>query len=293
MLLFTSGDTEINVAQENGQVVEVDVAAARQDIPPDEGDCQRDFRSTDPRPCSFGPDDADVTMAVFGDSHATQWLDMFVALADERSWRLDIYSKAGCGPSSVPQWHLALKAHYKDCAKWREGVLDRLTDSPARPDVVVVAARSGTTGFADGERVDPVDAVDDVTDGLEETFRRLTDSGLPVAVLDPTPAADFDVPLCVSENAGDPTECAFDLESGYPAGDPAERVAADRVDGVEFVEVSDIICPDGVCAAVQRGTVVFRDDNHLTNTFVDRIREDVLERFSDSGAFDGVGSSEA
>jgi hypothetical protein len=40
------------------------------------------------------------------------------------------------------------------------------------------------------------------------------------------------------------------------------------VDGLHQMDMSDFICADGICPAVVGNVYVYKDDNHLTKTYV-------------------------
>jgi hypothetical protein len=50
----------------------------------------------DPDPCFFGNGRSDVSMALIGDSHASQWTDALDVIAKDRGWRLIVYTKQSC-----------------------------------------------------------------------------------------------------------------------------------------------------------------------------------------------------
>src|SRR5699024_11162304 len=56
-----------------------------------------DFDRSD---CSLGadPDEADVTIAVFGSSHARMWLPLFDEVGKQNNWNIQGYTKSACSP---------------------------------------------------------------------------------------------------------------------------------------------------------------------------------------------------
>ena len=56
-----------------------------------------------------------------------------------------------------------------------------------------------------------------------------------------------------------------------PAIFEAERAAAQNLQNVHFIDLTEQLCQREVCWAVQKGEVMYRDDNHLTGTFADRL----------------------
>src|SRR5699024_5888945 len=56
-----------------------------------------DFDRSD---CSLGanPEEADLTIAVFGSSHARMWLPMFDEMGKAQNWNIQGYTKSACSP---------------------------------------------------------------------------------------------------------------------------------------------------------------------------------------------------
>jgi hypothetical protein len=45
--------------------------------------------------------------------------------------------------------------------------------------------------------------------------------------------------------------------------------AASRYSNVNLLNLNDLVCPDDVCGAIsKKGVVIFRDSQHLTDSFV-------------------------
>ncbi|MDQ2676687.1 MAG: hypothetical protein M3Y34_07735, partial [Actinomycetota bacterium] len=80
------------------------------------------------------------------------------------------------------------------------------------------------------------------------------------------PHAPIDVSDCVSENLGSLSACAFEVAEAKNQ-DPFDVPAARRVPGVELVDITPILCPEGVCRAVIGDAITYRGSNHMTATF--------------------------
>jgi len=62
-----------------------------------------------------------------------------------------------------------------------------------------------------------------------------------------------------------------------PAIFDAEKAAARDLQNIHFIDMADQLCQKNVCWAVQGGEIIYRDDNHLTGSFADRLGQ-VLEQ---------------
>ena len=89
--------------------------------------------------------------------------------------------------------------------------------------------------------------------------------------------APFNVSECVSEHLDSLSECAF------PIDDALNKVRFDvptgkSVPGITVIDVRNVICPDGVCRAVIGNVLVYRETNHVTETFSRTLRSYIEDR---------------
>ncbi|MCZ4499222.1 MAG: acyltransferase, partial [Marmoricola sp.] len=91
-------------------------------------------------------------------------------------------------------------------------------------------------------------------------------SGAQIAYLRDTPAADFDIPECVADSLTNWSRCAF------PAPTVTEPIitgiASGRIKDVKVLDLNGYLCDGKTCPAVRNGTLLYRDNAHLTNTAV-------------------------
>lgn len=79
------------------------------------------------------------------------------------------------------------------------------------------------------------------------------------------PRASFRPPDCLLENPDDLAACDF---RGFRKNAPGFDLAAARqVGGVRLVDLSDIVCPGGICSSAHNDMVVYRDMTHLSATY--------------------------
>jgi hypothetical protein len=84
--------------------------------------------------------------------------------------------------------------------------------------------------------------------------------------------AGFDVPSCHSRRAsGAPFQlraCEYELAPSLRwSAINAQTTAARGLSNVAIVTMNDRLCPRSPCSVVQRGSIVFRDGDHLTTAF--------------------------
>src|SRR5699024_6150659 len=152
------------------------------------------------------------------------------------------------------------------CEGWNEQMLPLILDQ--QPDVVIVSNRTATA------MADPPDTNSRTSqameDALAERWTQLTDAGIPVVVmLDSVSPGDISVYECVADNLDDLQACTFDREEGIErSAAPVQHAAAERVPGVQTIDLTDIVCPGETCVPENGNVLVYRQTFHITITYV-------------------------
>ena len=234
------------------------LARARDDIERVRRDgCLAFEPATAPRDCFYANQRGTFTVALVGDSHASHLFPAVEAVAKRHGWRLKTYLKVACPFIDMRVRNLALKREYRECALWRTAVLRRLAADP--PDLVIVSNSRWTF---------PVRVTDGTVARQAAALGRMLER-LPgrVVVIADTPAADRDIPACLSAHARDIGRCAIPRSTAFSGAMRARERAAVRQAGVGLVDLTRAVCPSDPCPAVVRGRIVLRDTHHLTATF--------------------------
>lgn len=252
------------------------VAEARNDATNINGlDCDDWVFSADLNPCIVGEPEAPRTAVLIGDSVGVQWYPALPAIFNGSQWRIVVLTKSACAMVDEDYVYGASGGYYDVCTQWRNDALDYI-DS-IRPDIVLVGSAS-SYDFSDQQWVH----------GSRRILERIAASDADVVVIPGTPLLSFDGPACIErallsandDTVGNAATCSEPL-----AGKQAQHVrpllasAADASDKVALLDLTDLVCPQGVCAARQsQGPVVYRDMRHLTNSFVTAQRETFRSR---------------
>jgi hypothetical protein len=244
-----------------------DPASARDDLPVTYADgCHLTAPQVDPPPCEFGDLASPTTVVLLGDSHAAQWFPALERAASTQHWKLVSLTKSGCPAPDVTIYQRKLKRAYEECDTWRSAVLERLTGA-GRP-ALVVAAGTRTDSVVDrgtGEVMATSASGAEWQAGWRRTLQRLSDAGVPVAVVRDTPWPGKDMAVCVSQHESDPAACDVGIEAldeeKYDVG------LASGYTGAAGVDLSSLICDAARCPATRGKYLVYRDTNHLTATF--------------------------
>ena len=233
------------------------LASARDDEERLRGDgCLAFERVTTPPNCEYGVKGSAITIALVGDSHASQWFPAIEAIALERGWRLVTFVKVSCSFTTLAQRNLALKREYRECTAFNEATVARLNQ--IKPALTIIVNRrtfrpieenitSALAGAALGEMVARI-------------------PGATVILVD-TPAPGRDVPACLSKHPSDIRACLFtqDDADNREIG-VAERVAAE-VSGAQLIDLTANICTEWPCSPISGSVLIYRDEDHMTETF--------------------------
>lgn len=202
--------------------------------------------------CRHGAPDGAVDVALVGDSKAAQWFAPVDEIASREGWRLHVYTKSAC--SFVPG---AAWPDYPECETYNENLMEHLRADP--PAIVFVSGLSKDVALH------------------VQTWTQLREAGVRrVVALYNTPGPilpgreDNDVARCVLDllPEGDYTQCAygFNKDGLHVLGE-----AADQVDGADYVDLQDWVCPPSdlgpKCPPVIGEVLVYREGSHITDTY--------------------------
>ena len=211
--------------------------------------------------CVFGDPDGDITVAIWGDSHAAQWFSAIDLIAEQRGWRLVSITQGGCPVIDVLTWNRSGDAVFDHCAPWRDNVLDRFAEEEV--DVVLLGQHYG---LLDADSRGAVSA-SVWAEQLPALLDRVSETMTPIVLID-SPDPPEDVPTCLSEHPEEIEVC----EPGAP-GNTENAVAATIREitaerGVGTIDPRPWLCVEDRCPVVVGDILVYRDSHHLSDTFV-------------------------
>ncbi|WP_164477841.1 acyltransferase family protein [Nocardioides pantholopis] len=229
-----------------------------------ETDCIVGLTDSEVRRCELGDVDSERTIALVGDSKAAQWTGPVDALARGAGWRVLLMVKNGCTFANAPTLHQGKPK--PSCNEWREQVIDELIE--LQPDYVLTSTRADDALPPGGETEEDA-TFDALVDGLSDYWSTLEDSGVPVLAILDNPSPGLQVTECIADNLDNLTACTFPKQTGIQrSGAPAQRAAAERVPGVELLDLTDTVCPDeDTCPPLVGNVMVYRSGSHVGNTY--------------------------
>ena len=240
--------------------------SARSDLPEPYAvsGCDTWFMDATLQPCVFGRPDAERTAVLLGDSIATQWFSLLPGILDADDWRIIVLTKSSCAIVDE-SYHYGPVGEYRVCSEWRGQAVDFVTR--VAPDIAFVGS-AATYAFS----------AQQWKQGTGRILDRLSPAVGQVILIPGTPQLSFDGPGCLERWwAQDPAQRS---EPPLACREPRKRQVADTVvdylaevadgyDNVDMLDLNGLVCPDGSCGALDaNGVVVFRDRQHLTDSFV-------------------------
>lgn len=250
------------------QPIQPPLLVAHRDLPPATLDnCIAQHTNRTPLTCTYGDPLATRRMVVAGGSHSEHWLAALDMLGIEHGFRVDTFLKVGC-PLSDPLAPLVEESPTVECDTWSTAVLAELRTDP--PDFLfTTSTRTKDQGEGPGDFT-PFWYVD--------LWQTLADYGIPVIGLRDNPwlfrgevayrAAD-----CIA-GGGTSESCGVPRAEAYDPVDPAIEASA-HLPSVTLLDLSDRFCRADVCHAVEGNILIYRDEDHLTTTYVRTLAPDL------------------
>lgn len=219
-------------------------------------ECVGDTMSPTTPVCTRGDDEADVSIALVGDSHARMYSTAFAEVVDAEGWHLRTYLHNACPFNPVPREREVEGTVV--CTEPNADVMAELLADP--PDVVVTTWFITTPFTADGSR-ERNGAV-----GFAEYWNELEDAGSQVVVLRDVPLLNEDAPDCVAANYDDPDVCATPRDEAL-RGESMLGELTELAPRVTIADFTDLFCTDDLCKPVIGNVLAYKDRHHITDTY--------------------------
>lgn len=200
--------------------------------------------------CNMGAPEGSKTVVLVGDSHAQSLAAGMAEVAKAHNWRLYVSSENCCHFLS------------NDCGDYPAQLTEQIKQLP-QVDLVFVSRYADQNHTSCGQRETDIDAIASRLNQLGPELAAKT------VIIRDAPEAPFEVSVCLRDHPDDVGACSFDRTVSdrdlYQAELEGIALAGKNV---RHLDISDLICPKPRCSAVARdGTVIYRDDNHITARF--------------------------
>jgi peptidoglycan/LPS O-acetylase OafA/YrhL len=218
-----------------------------------DGLCTGDNVPTDPllEGCLQNDEPEQVTkeIVVLGDSHAQQYMAALGPIAKQHGWEVVTLLKGSC------RFGAESPERTEECNEFNKASAAYVMER--QPDAVFTVA-SLTHATAPFETEVP---------GYLEGIQPFTDAGIDVVGVRDNPRFSINMPECVQKKGPDSPDCNAPLEESLAASSPLDDYVG-KVERLYLMDMSDFICEQGTCPAVVGNVYVYKDDNHLTKTYV-------------------------
>jgi hypothetical protein len=218
--------------------------------------------------CRYGSPSARTTIALFGDSHAAQWLPALEAVAQTRGWAVLVVAKTRCATADVPVYVPETGRQAAPCERWRRAAIDTLR--ARHPSVVVLSNAMCYIRWALLPPEIPAVGVATWEDGMRRTLQRFQAAGVPTIVIQDTPQLEATVLTCLARAgwiARRQGACGA-IRARAVSLDVArlEQRVVGAVRGSHVIDLTDTLCGADACTPIVGGQVAYQDGDHLTAT---------------------------
>jgi peptidoglycan/LPS O-acetylase OafA/YrhL len=226
-------------------------------------DCDTYTKSSQVVPCTVSEGSGSKTALLIGDSIGAQWVPLLKELFSSPDWRVVVLTKSACPIVDEPIFYRVINSEYDICAEWRNAALRHV--ETLTPDIVFVGSASHYAYDSD-----------QWVAGSGRVFRRLSSATNDVVVISGTPTLSFNGLACLrsAERHAGRRSSSRNCEDSTAIVQASEvalnlKQAAKSYPNVHVLDLNDLVCPNGVCAAASNdGLVIYRDQRHLTTRFV-------------------------
>ncbi len=236
--------------------------------------CLDSYTDASLQPCVFGDANSSTTVVLFGDSHAAMWFPALDAAANRFGWRLITWTKATCPPFPLPIISPVLGRTFTECDEWQQNVLNQI--QAIHPALVVLGVARHYTDIYGFTPYSPV-----WLSGMGKEVAAIRSTGAEAMVIGPVPKPPFDVPGCLSAHLTSATACTVPAGIGLNASGIDAEQAVVTANGGTYLDTRPWFCTATTCATMVDNLVVYRDDNHITQTYASFLApavEPVLQR---------------
>ncbi|GAB3486641.1 acyltransferase family protein [Flexivirga lutea] len=218
--------------------------------------------------CPEGDTTASKSVVVWGDSHAAQWLKPLSALAKQHHLKLIPLIKANCLPADVLQNYLG--GPYTQCDTYRKWALQQI--KTLKPQMVILSGLLKTPILdAQGKKISDAEGTKLFQAGAARTLQKLHGLAGQVDIISDQSRLPKDAGTCLGARSADMSTCAKPPNPVTFARDAAWKASAAQT-GAHYVDMMPWECADNVCPIVVDGTIVYRDDHHLSTTYAERLK---------------------
>lgn len=226
--------------------------------------CISDFGATTSEICSYGPDDADQTMVIFGDEQAAMFIPTLRVVAETNGWRFYYFVKRDCTSSGARLLDAVRQNREEECDSWRQWAIDQIVE--LQPDITLLA-NDGTISIT-GEGDDRLTQAEQNTAweaGMLETLQTLVPQVPKVLALSQVPIGPDPV-ICLDQESVLLSACTF-LYGRKSESITAGTQRAVATSGAGYLDVTSLLCAGGKCPPINLSEFIYSAPGQLARTY--------------------------
>lgn len=235
--------------------------------------CDTWHHSSDVTACGFGNTSGQKTVVLFGDSVLAQWYPLIAEVYSAFEWKIIVVTKSACPLVDEPFFYKRINREYKVCERWRNQAIQYL--QAIKPDVLVMGSASEYPYSKEEWQNGSYSVISELAEHVGE-----------IKLIAATPEIGFNVPNCLTRvswvNSWLPD--AHDGLCKKPLNAHVTwqylNEVAEKFNNVSFLNFRAAICPEDICTAKLNGLVTYRDDKHLSSTFVKSLASKLKVKFN-------------
>ena len=217
------------------------------------------------RHCIYGNAASSHTVAIFGDSHAAQWLPAVIVAARKLGWKVLNLTRSACPSVDVTVWSVDQNGIGTWCNAYRRQAVRWLQLHP--PDVVILSNLGGTTLYRkNGQPIAAARVESAWASGLGRTLDALPSSSRAIVLAD-TPYPGIEVPACLQANPISIAACERPRAQNVNAAHAAVEAKTAAKHGAAFADLGAQVCSYDPCPVLAGNVVMWSDHSHMTATF--------------------------
>jgi len=214
-----------------------------------------------PQPCAGGGENVNIcnnaidhgtkSIVILGNSHAHVLNTPVLSMAEKYNWSVTSITKGFC-----PLTDELSPGITQECLDFNEEAMQKVLD--LKPDLVLTTST----------RTNGNPAVPEVLDGAWiRSVQQLNEAGIPVLGVRDTPRMPASTPECIAENPQTTEVCGSSRTTSFSAESPTDAVEGLLPD-TNFMDLTRYYCPDEFCPPIIGNVVVYKDDNHVTRSYM-------------------------
>lgn len=222
-------------------------------------------------------DAGEPVLVMLGDSHMQHWSEAGARMMEDSGGSWILLHHPGCRYGSDAARSEPACSDFQDAAQEYVTAL--------APTWVMANATMTVQGY-DAELRTPGEQ-EALVDGFDQAIFPFLAAGSKVVAVRDTPRYEYLIPECVDSAKSDPSRCDGLASELLNETNPVDTwlESADYGATVISLDLTPVLCPQGVCKAVIGNVLTYLDNSHLSKMFVDSAADEFAAAFRAATGF--------